>query len=177
MSAINARRVVLTPVLAGMLGWFFCLPVGNAADTPREIHGHSDSFAGNGVAIVWGVLRGATEETTAIVLRVAPDPARYARIAIDGVDPFTQRRQVIVAERPIAGLADVRTPRARFADFPRTELRFYATGPSSASAPPVITVFYLGVPDTTPEFAGNAGLAASLTERIARLAAGAAKTP
>jgi hypothetical protein len=38
-------------------------------------------------------------------------------------------------------------------------------------------VFYLGVPDTTPEFANGASLDAYLADRIARLSAGRSKTP
>ena len=147
-----------------------------AADAPAELHGHSDSFAGGGVAIAWGVLRGASEDSTAIVLRVAADPVAYSKLAADGVDPFTQRRQPVLAERPLAAQVDVRMPRAHFADFPRTELRFYAAGPSASSAP-ALTVFYLGVPDTTPEFTSEANLDASLAERIGRLRATRSKTP
>jgi hypothetical protein len=162
---------------AGVL-WLSAYPYAAiAADVPQELHGHSDAFAANGVMIAWGVLRGATEETTTMVLRVAADPALYARVAADGVDPFTQRRQAVVAEQPVTGLVDVRTPRAHFADFPRTELRFYAAGSSSAPAAPKLVVFYLGVPDTTPEFANDASLDAYLTDRIARLSTGGSKTP
>ena len=136
-------------------------------------------FAASGVAIAWGVLRGATEETTTIMVRVAADPAVFARIAVDGVDPFTQKRQVVVAERSLAGLVDVRMPRAHFADFPRTELRFQAKASAAASAPAPsgLLVFYLGVPDTTPEFTSGASLEAHLTDRIARLKSGGSKAP
>jgi hypothetical protein len=177
MSANSFSVRASRALLAGML-WLCAYPtVVPAADVPLELHGHSDAFAANGVMIAWGVLRGATEEATTIVLRVAADPALYARIAADGVDPFTQRRQVVVAERPLAGPAEVRMPRAHFADFPRTELRFYASGSSPAPAAPKLVVFYLGVPDTTPEFADGARLDAYLADRIARLAIGGSKTP
>jgi hypothetical protein len=148
-----------------------------AADAPRELHGHSDTYAGNGVVIAWAVLRGKTEETTTIVLRLAADPALFARIAADGVDPFTQRRQVVLSERPLAGLVDLRVPRAHFADFPRTELRFYAPRSTPAPAAPVLVVFYLGVPDTTPEFLDDARLDAYLAGRIASLSVGGSKMP
>jgi hypothetical protein len=148
-----------------------------AADVTRELHGHSDAFAASGVAIAWAVLRGNSEETTAVVMRVATDSGAFARFAADSVDPFTQRRQAVVAERPLAGATEVRVPRAHFADFPRTELRFYAAGAASASLPPMLIVFYLGVPDTTPEFTDPARLDAYLTDRIARLNAGRSKTP
>lgn len=152
----------------------------NATDAPQEVHGHSDAFAANGVAIAWGVRRGATDETTAIVLRVVADPARYTRLAVDGVDPFTRQRQVVVAERTVAGAFDVRMPRPHFADFPRTELRFYAVGEkpgAPASTNPGLVVFYLGVPDTTPEFANDPGLDAYLTDRIGGLARSGSKAP
>lgn len=177
MSANRFLSRAFVALLAGVL-W---LSVGQcaavAADAPQELHGHSDAFAANGVMIAWGVLRGASEESTTIVLRVAADPALFARVAVDGVDPFTQRRQVVVAERPVAGLADVRTPRAHFAEFPRTELRFYAAGASPAPAAPALVVFYLGVPDTTPEFANEPSLNAYLAERIAQISTARSKTP
>lgn len=177
MSASGFSLRTFHDLLAGLLLTFACQSAAFAAEMPLEIHGHSDAFAANGVAIAWGVLRGATEQTTTIVLRVVADPTLYARVAADGVDPFTQQRQVIVAERPLAGLVEVRTPRAHFADFPRTELRFHAPGAAAPLAAPKLVVFYLGVPDTTPEFANGAGLDAYLADRIARLSAGRSKTP
>jgi hypothetical protein len=177
MSANRLSLRAVQALLAGMLALSATPFAAIIADAPQELHGNSDAFAGNGVAIAWGVLRGATEEATTIVLRVAADPALFTRVAADGVDPFTQRQQVVVAERPLAGLVDVRVPRAHFADFPRTELRFYAAGASPAPAAPRLVVFYLGVPDTAPEFANDARLDAYLIDRIARLRSGWSKTP
>jgi hypothetical protein len=57
----------------------------------------------------------------------------------------------------------VRIPRGSFADFPRTEWQFLGSGKE-----PRLTVFYLGVPDTTPEFADEARLDAYLEERLAK---------
>ena len=44
-----------------------------AADGPREVHGSADAFAAPGVTLAWGVLRGATEADTRIVIRIATD--------------------------------------------------------------------------------------------------------
>ena len=173
-------RMIARPMFAAMLAslqWLaMASPAARAADASHELHGHSDAFSGNGVAIAWGVLRGATEEATTIVLRVAANPVLYARFSAEGVDPFTRQRQAIVAERPLAGLVEVRTSRAHFADFPRTELRFHAAGAGRLPVAPGLIVFYLGVPDTTPEFASGASLEAYLADRIARLTAGSNKT-
>lgn len=125
------------------------------------MHGASDAFAGDGVAIVWGVLRGATEESTVVVLRLAADARRFSQVEVAGVDPFTRDTKIRFPASALGAELDVRLPRAGFADHPRTELRF-----SGAES---LVVFYLGIPDTTPEFASAAALEAHLASRMARL--------
>jgi hypothetical protein len=127
------------------------------AQTP-ERHGASDAFAGDGVSIAWAIMRGADEQRTQIRLRVLADPARYARFTVHGVDPFSKEQAQLVAPR--AAPATVAIPRARFADLPRTEVRFL-----SAEGQPVLVVYYLSVPDTTPEFDSEAKLDRYLESR------------
>lgn len=150
----------------------------NAAEAPRELHGVGDGFAVPGVALAWGVLRGASEATTTVVVRIVTDPARYGWMGAAGIDPFSKQEQVL---RPVAqspGVSDVRAPRANFADFPRTEFRLYDSEAAARSGAAALVVFYLGVPDTTPEFATEDKLEAYLADRIARLRSGAgSKTP
>ena len=141
---------------------------GTAAETPRELHGMSDTFNAPGVALAWGVLRGANEAATVVVLRVVADPLEYRSIAATGSDPFTQRTKALLSATPVAGSIDVRVPRAHFADYPRTDLKFYASPPAVQLLLPKLVVFYLGVPDTTPEFASEAALDAYLADRLAR---------
>jgi len=127
----------------------------------RDVHGASDSFAGEGVVVLWGVLRGATEETTLVVLRVAADARRFSHVEVAGVDPFTRQSKVRVPKSALGAALDLRLPRAGFADFPRTELRF--------SGAEELVVYYLGIPDTTPEFAAAVALEAHFAARIASL--------
>ena len=157
-------------------GWFvlvaaWSMAVGAQAPL-AEVHGTSDTFAGHGIAIAWGVQRGATESATVVVLRIAADPARFTHVAVDGIDPFSKERQPFTAERPLGAFADIRIPRARFADFPRTEVRF-----SKPGVPPPLIVYYLGVPDTTPEFPTQSALEAHLAQSLVRLQADMKKTP
>ena len=125
------------------------------------MHGASDTYAGEGVAIVWGVLRGASEESTTVVLRLAVDARRYSRLEVAGIDPFTRETKSRFTAAALGAGLDVRLPRAGFADLPRTELRF-----SGAQS---LTVYYLGIPDTTPEFVSAAALEAHLAARMAQL--------
>lgn len=171
---ISQRLValVLIAVAAGVV-----LPL-RAAEPPREMHGMSDVFAAPGIALAWGILRGANEAATIVVLRVLADPAVFPAVAAIGTDPFTQRTISVLAATPNSGKIDVQVPRAQFADYPRTDLKFYESSAAARSDAPKAVVYFLGVPDTTPEFASDAALDAYLVDRLARTRAGPQyKTP
>jgi len=143
-----------------------CLALAAGAGAAEE-HGKTDVFAAPGVALAWAVARGPTEAATFLVIRVATDPAVFRALSVTGRDPFTQAEHVWLPPTPAAGPMDVRIPRSRFGDFPRTELRFYAAMPGSSAAKPELQVFYLSAPDTAPEFDDASRLEKYLQERIA----------
>ena len=105
--------------LAATVGAWLVMSVGVAhgADAPREVHGAADAYAEPGIALAWGVLRGADEASTRVMLRIVADPARYPRLAVVGRDPFTQ------AERVVPGAAvDRRAARPRHRAHPLRRL-------------------------------------------------------
>ncbi len=140
----------------------------------REIHGVADAFAQPGVALAWGILRGKSEADTTVVVRVETTDPDFAFVVADGIDPFTQRRKAIQAPVRASPRADLRFSRAHFADYPRTEFKFAADGKATS---PALTVYYLGVPDTTPEFATQEALGRYLDDRLARERAANGVTP
>jgi hypothetical protein len=123
--------------------------------------------------MAWAILRGRDEEATRVVVRVSADPARYAAVSVTGVDPFTRATRTLVERQAIGGSTDVVLPRARFADTPRTEWRFFSGREPRSGEAAALLVFYQGVPDTAPEFADTARLESYLAERIVRVKAGA----
>lgn len=135
---------------------------------PREMHGMADVFSAPGVALAWGVLRGVDEKATVVVMRVLTHRASYPWFAVTGSDPFTKSRQQVSAATCSAEVNEVRASRAQFAELPRTELRFYKSEAAAMEDKPALVVFYLGVPDTTPEFATEDKLQSYLRERVAR---------
>jgi hypothetical protein len=163
--AISWRVTAL--IAAGAFACIAALPA-RAADAAREIHGSADAFAMPGMALAWVVLRGAKEEDAAVVIRLEPDPAIYTRIEVVGKDPFTQREERLQSATAVGGSFDLKVPRARFADFPRTEIRLWKSGSGPDGALPSVVVYYLGVPDTTPEVVQPGDLDRSLSARIAR---------
>ena len=153
----------------------FCFALGIAdpcsAAEPSEMHGSADAFSVPGAALAWGILRGASEADTLVNVRIVVDRGAFGLLTVVGSDPFTQRQKLLLSAPPKAGRFDLRVPRAQFADFPRTELRFFSSAPTNETDRPKLVVFYLGVPDTTPEFASEAALDAYFADRIARIRA------
>jgi len=164
MNRTSAARVIAS--LA------FAVAVIGAADPPRVAHGDADTYAARGIALAWGVLRDARgPDAATVVVRIATDRDLYPLAAAAGVDPFTQAREPRLSATAVGAGIDVRVPRARFADYPRTEFLFYDSAAAAQATEPALVVFYAGVPDTVPEFVSAAALDAHLAERIARLAA------
>jgi len=155
-------------VIARLLASAALCALGLHATAQTVVHGSADAFGAPGIAMAWAIERGKDEATTTAVVRVVADRATYGWLDVRGVDPFTQGAEPILAGRAIGGSLDVRIARSRFADTPRTEWRFYATEADAAAGAPTLTVYYVGVPDTTPEFAERAKLDAYLAARTAR---------
>ena len=161
---------------AGFLAFFFSAwPAPSWAEGPR-IHGENSSFLGHGVAMVWGVLRTAREEETQVVVRIALAGGEYGAVSVDGVDPFSGTRRELLAHRPLDSLLDVWTLRATFADLPRREIQFYSKA-GGETEPPKLTVYFMGLPDTTPEFNSEAALVGYLDETLTRLLSARGRTP
>ena len=135
----------------------------------QEVHGENSVFAGHGVAIAWGVLKAPVEEQTQVVLRIVPAGEAYAYVSVEAVDPFTGKRQPVLEGRPLGDRVDVRSPRETFADFPRREVHLYRTAGDWQAGRPTVIVYYLGVPDTTPEFISEAALFTYIDQALAKV--------
>lgn len=169
------RRIALLAWTAAFAVTLASLPTPGLGQG-QEVHGENSSFVGNGVAMVWGVLRGARDDDAQVILRIAPAGGNYVAVSLDGVDPFSQRRQGLFDMQPMANPLDTRTPRATFADLPRREIHFYTAADRNARRPS-LTVYFMGLPDTTPEFASEPALRRYLDETLAKLLAAKGRTP
>ena len=134
-----------------------------AVATAAEVHGETDVFSRDGVTLAWAIARGKDEATTMVVVRAVVEPA-IRSLTVKGQDPFTKAEKTLAEVRPVDGRVEVRLPRAGFADFPRTEWHFLG-----ADGKARLRVYYLGIPDTTPEFAEERKLEAYLAERVNKL--------
>jgi hypothetical protein len=136
------------------------------AAAQQAVHGENSIFVSPTVKLGWAVKRGASEAEALVIVRVIATDASYHVLRVDGVDPFTKDRKVFIAARPLESKTDLSIPRAQFADHPSTEFHFFASADDAAANKPKLTVFYLGVPDTTPEFAGQREAEAYLDQML-----------
>ncbi len=163
-----SKRLFLRSLLALAGLTLAACAVAPATKPTREVHGMSDAFAAPGVALAWGILRGADEAATVVVMRIVADRAAYPWFAVTGIDPFTRAKHRVLAPTRSADVTYVRAPRSHYAEFPRTEVRFYDSESAALKDSPALIVFFLGVPDTTPEFATEEKLEAYFRQRLLR---------
>ena len=79
--------------------------VANAAHAQTVVHGSADAYAAQGVAMAWGVARGASEASTSVVVRVVTDASAYPWLSVRGIDPFTKAEQPLERARVVSGHA------------------------------------------------------------------------
>lgn len=158
------RRMVRGGVCGVLLLGLFGL-----AGAAEQVHGENSSFAGHGVVMAWGILKAPVEDRSRVVVRIHATDLTLTHVRVDGVDPFTQQRKEMLALQPMGRTLDVASERGTFANFPRREFHFFSAGDRAAGRPS-LTIYYLGTPDTTPEFLEEAALRRYLDETVAKLA-------
>src|SRR5262249_4853752 len=158
----GVRRVVAALLAGGALG---CAVGPARAQAPAAtIHGEDSVFANDDVTMVWAVLRAASEDDTQVVIRVAAP--RFAALRVEAVDPFGGGRREVAPRRAGRGRPGVGRRRADFAESPRPEARLEPA--EGAREPAPLVVYYLGVPDTTPEFTAEEALQHYLDEALTK---------
>jgi hypothetical protein len=154
------RRVACLSLLLAMLA------ASNVVSAQEKVHGANSLFVAATVKIGWVVQKGANEDTTLVVMRVVNSVGQYRRVSLDGVDPFSNERKMLVSTRTLGGSIDLSVPRSGFAEFPSCEIHLYRSEAAVADEAPTLTVYYLGVPDTTPEFASAKDAEAYLAKAL-----------
>jgi len=154
-------------VVLGLLGamWVGPLLAG------EMVHGENSEFAGHGVAMAWAILKAPVEEQSQVVVRIVRLEPSYASLSIEGVDPFDQRRQEVLGRTTMGEVFETRVARGTFAEFTRREFHFYTAQDEQARVPS-LTVYYMGVPDTAPEFLAESALSAYLTDALRKVQGG-----
>ncbi|MBI3006856.1 MAG: hypothetical protein HYY53_00900 [candidate division NC10 bacterium] len=140
------------------------------------VHGEDVVYVGRGVGVLWGILRGPDEARSMVVLRIVPLEGAPAAVAVEGVDPFTKARRVILPGVPLVAPREVRIPRPAIGDHPRTELHFAPSPTAATGEAAAFTLYFNGLPDTVPELPDESALVAYLRGALERARARAGGT-
>ena len=157
---------------APTLGWYavilcvlitatmMLLAVGIAYAQVKEeaLHGADGIFVVPDAAIVWAVLKQPSGDKAAVWLRIVNRTRKFSHVAIDGVDPFSKKRERVEVGARLEAEARIASDRDTFSDLPSREVHFYRTEADLRANKPALTVYYLGVPDTTPEFSTRSAM-------------------
>jgi hypothetical protein len=167
-------KIILSKVAWNLvfLGLLFVLLAGRPVLATTEIHGADSSFRAEGVAVLWGILKGSSEETSFVHIRILHDKAVAPGLTfyrVEAVDPFSKERAWVMKGEPLGAIQTLKIVRTDFRDKTERWLHFYTDRESLEKGRPALTIFYHGVPDTAPELLTEAELEAYLVQALSRI--------
>lgn len=160
MTAMLLRRLCCLSLALAMLA------ANNVVSAHEKVHGANSLFVAPTVKVGWVVQKGASEVSTRVILRVVNSVGQFRQVRLDCVDPFSNNRKVLVPAQALGESIDLSVPRSGFAEFPSCEIHLYRSATASLDERPSLTIYYLGVPDTTPEFASAVDAQAYLARAL-----------
>jgi hypothetical protein len=168
----SLRALDKTAVNLATLLLLFVLMAGRPALAATEIHGADSSFRAQGITILWAILKGASEESSFVHIRILHDGIaapglRFYRI--EAVDSFSKEREWIMHGEALGAVQTRKIVRTDFRDKTERWLHFYPDRESLEKGKPGLTIFYHGVPDTAPELLTEAELSAYLVQAPSRI--------
>lgn len=118
----------------------------------KEFHGADSVFEKEGITILWAILKGATEENSWVHIRIIKAGQNTFRIfSVKAVDPFSKEKEWVVRGEELKTENDVKSLRSSFRDKTSRRILFYQSRQDFEKDNPDMAVYYLGVPDTSPE--------------------------
>lgn len=148
------------------------LIAGRPAFAATEIHGADSSFQAEGITVLWAILKGASEETSLVHVRILHDQAAAPGLQfyrVEAVDPFSKERAWIMKGEPLGAIQTLKIVRSDFRDKTERWLHFYTDRESLEKGQAALTIFYHGVPDTAPELLTEADMEAYLVRALSRI--------
>ena len=125
------------------------------AQGKREYHGADSIFEKEGIIILWGIFKGSTEETSWVYIKIIQTgggPASFQLFGVEAVDPFSNQKEWVVKGEACKKENMVKSIRASFREKTARRVLFYEKAEDLLKENPAMIVYYLGVPDTSPEF-------------------------
>jgi hypothetical protein len=150
------KQFFSTLFLIGMIlaGWEISPALGQ-----REFHGADSVFEKDGITILWAILKGPTEESSWVHIKIINSGKNPFQIfSVEAVDPFSKEKEWVVKGKKLEKENLIRSNRASFREKTGRRILFYRSTEAFEKENPDMIVYYLGVPDTSPEFLSEKGI-------------------
>jgi hypothetical protein len=148
-----AKKKVVFVLALSLLFWFML--ESSRAQGRREYHGADSLFEKEGIVILWAILKGSTEESSWVYIKIIQTgggPASFQFFGVEAADPFSNQKERVVTGERFKKENRVKSNRASFREKTARRVLFYENAEDLSKESPAMIVYYLGVPDTSPEF-------------------------
>jgi hypothetical protein len=121
--------------------------------------------------MIWAILKGFDEDHSWVYIRIIQSgsgPLPFRSYSVEAIDPFSNEKEQVVEKTGWEKESLTKATRSSFKDKPGRRILFYKGGPGTQEKA-AMTVFYMSVPDTTPEFLTEKQLEEYFGKAIERL--------
>jgi hypothetical protein len=127
----------------------FCVSLAYPA---TEHHGADSVFEKEGIVIFWAILKGQNEANSWVYIRIINSGGNpFQFYSVEAIDPFSKEKEWVVKGEPFQKKNVVKRTRTSFRDKTSRRILFYRNVEALEKEIPDMAVFYMGVPDTSPE--------------------------
>jgi len=161
-----------------MAAIFFWGPVGKTA-LPEEnkkdhaYHGADAIFQAEGTAIFWAILKGDDDEHSLVFINIVATEktaSPFRKFSLQAMDPFSKEKKWVFTDKVFEQNNLIKLNRASFRNLMERRFFFYMKDKSALGSRPDMTVYYMSIPDTAPEFLDESSLHSYFKGAMARLA-------
>ena len=118
----------------------------------NEFHGADSVFEREGITILWAILKGPTEESSWVYIKIINSEKNPLQIfSVEAVDPFSKEKEWVIKRKKLEKENLFRPVRTSFRDKTARRILFYRSTEAFEKENPDMAVYYLGIPDTSPE--------------------------
>jgi hypothetical protein len=118
----------------------------------NEFHGADSIFEKEGIIILWAILKGPTEESSWVYIKIINSgKSPFQIFSVEAVDPFSKEKEWVVRGEKLGEENVIKGVRSSFQDKTARRILFYRRVEAFEKENPDMAVYYLGVPDTSPE--------------------------
>ncbi len=137
-----------------------------------EYHGADSVFQGNGLTILWAILKGKDADSSSVYIRIArtgPASEQLGLFSVVARDVLSGDEEVVISRRVLNDLNTITEERGSFTDKAQRRFLFYKGRDTNGTVDPVVEVYYYAIPDTAPEFLTLAAAETYLRDTLERI--------